>query len=403
MVGLTYQYPYMKEYTVIQLADRIGNLTPSMTFAIADQAKRLKAQGHDVCDFSVGEPDFVTPAHIRNAAKAALDAGKTKYAPTAGLPELRARIAEKLRAENHLSCTADQILVTTGGKQALYNSMMAVLSQGDEVVIPSPYWVTYPEIVKLAGATPIPVAASSAAGFKLTAQQLEATITPHTRALILNSPANPTGTVYTRAEFESLAEVILAHDLLVVADEIYEKLIYDGKEHISLASLDPRLEARTLTCNGFSKAYAATGWRLGYVAGPHPVIQAAKAIQSHSTSGANTFAQYGAITALTGPQDAIAHMRDTFRTRRDLITAEVQAIPSIECRKPQGAFYVFPDIAAAGLDSMTFCKQLLEQQYVAAVPGAAFGADAHIRLSYATDLETIKRGIARIREFVASL
>jgi aspartate aminotransferase len=374
-----------------------------MTFAISDKAKRLKAEGLDVCDFSVGEPDFVTPAHIREAAKDALDAGMTKYAPTAGLPALRDHIAAKLRSENGLSCTADQILVTTGGKQALYNSMMATLNPGDEVVIPAPYWVTYPEIVKLAGATPVPVPTTSAAGFKLTAQQLEAAITPRTRAMILNSPANPTGAVYTRAELEALAEVILDHDLMVVADEIYEKLIYDGEAHVSLAGLDPRLEDRTLTCNGFSKAYAATGWRLGYVAGPKPVIQAATAIQSHSTSGANTFAQYGAITALTGPQDAIVHMRETFRTRRELIVAEVSAIPGVECRKPEGAFYAFPDIASTGLDSLTFCERLLDEQYVAAVPGGAFGADAHIRLSYATDMETIKRGIARLRAFVTAL
>ncbi len=388
---------------MIQLADRIGNLTPSMTFAISDKAKRLKAEGLDVCDFSVGEPDFVTPAHIREAAKDALDAGMTKYAPTAGLPALRDHIAAKLRSENGLSCTADQILVTTGGKQALYNSMMAILNPGDEVVIPAPYWVTYPEIVKLAGATPVPVPTTSAAGFKLTARQLEAAITPRTRAMVLNSPANPTGAVYTRAELEALAEVILEHDLMVVADEIYEKLIYDGEPHVSLASLDPRLEDQTLTCNGFSKAYAATGWRLGYVAGPKPVIQAAKAIQSHSTSGANTFAQYGAITALTGPQDTVAHMRETFRTRRELIVAEVSAIPGVACRKPEGAFYAFPDIASTGLDSLTFCERLLDEQYVAAVPGGAFGADAHIRLSYATDLETIKRGIARLRAFVKAL
>jgi aspartate aminotransferase len=374
-----------------------------MTFAISDKAKRLKAEGLDVCDFSVGEPDFVTPAHIREAAKDALDAGMTKYAPTAGLPALRDHIAAKLRSENGLSCTADQILVTTGGKQALYNSMMATLNPGDEVVIPAPYWVTYPEIVKLAGATPVPVPTTSAAGFKLTAQQLEAAITPRTRAMILNSPANPTGAVYTRAELEALAEVILDHDLMVVADEIYEKLIYDGEAHVSLAGLDPRLEDQTLTCNGFSKAYAATGWRLGYVAGPKPVIKAATAIQSHSTSGANTFAQYGAITALTGPQDAIVHMRETFRTRRELIVSEVSAIPGVECRKPEGAFYAFPDIASTGLDSLTFCERLLAEQYVAAVPGGAFGADAHIRLSYATDMETIKRGIARLRAFVTGL
>jgi aspartate aminotransferase len=373
-----------------------------MTFAISDKAKHLKAQGLDVCDFSVGEPDFVTPAHIREAAKAALDAGKTKYAPTAGLPELRERIAQKLASDNGLSYPSDQILVTTGGKQALYNSMMAILNPGDEVVMPAPYWVTYPEIVKLAGATPAPIPTSAEMGFKISAQQLENAITSRTRAMILNSPANPTGAVYTREELAALAAVVLAHDLIVVADEIYEKLIYNGQPHVSFASLDPKLEAQTLTCNGFSKAYAATGWRLGYVAGPASVIQAAKAIQSHSTSGANTFAQYGAITALTGPQGAIGEMRETFQARRDLIVSEVRAIPGVECLEPQGAFYIFPDISASGLDSLTFCEQLLEAKHVA-VPGIAFGADAHIRLSYATDLETIQRGITRLREFVTDV
>jgi aspartate aminotransferase len=374
-----------------------------MTFAIMSQATALAAQGRDVCNFGVGEPDFVTPAHIREAAKAALDAGKTKYTPTGGLRELRALIAEKLRRENNLPYAPDQVMITTGGKQALFNTLMSILGPGDEALIPAPYWVTYPEMVKLAGATPVFLPAAEATGFKITAAQLDAAITTKTRALILNSPANPTGAVYTREELAALAEVIVARGLTVVADEIYEKLIYDGLRHVSIGSLGDAIFAQTVTCNGFSKAYAATGWRMGYAAGPRHVIQAATSLQSHTTSGANTFAQYGMLTALTGSQAAIEAMRQTFERRRDLMYAGITAIPGVTCSKPHGAFYLFPNISATGLDSAIFCERLLAQEHVALVPGVAFGADANVRLSYATDLETIEKGVTRLARFVQSL
>lgn len=388
---------------MIQLADRVNRIAPSMTFAISSKAKRLKAQGLDVCDFSVGEPDFVTPTPIREAAKDALDAGKTKYSPTAGLPTLRSHIAEKLNRENNLPYTADQILVTTGGKQALFNTLFVLLNPGDEALIPSPAWVTYPEIVKIAGATPVFVETSEATNFTMTPEQLSEAITPRTRLLILNTPSNPTGAVYAPSDIAALAEVIVAHDIVVVSDEIYEKLIYDGLEHLSIGSLGEQIFQRTITCNGLSKAYAATGWRLGYAAGPTSVIKAATAVQSHSTSGANTFAQYGAIAALTGPTAAIEAMRATFETRRDLIVKALRTIPGITCTRPHGAFYAFPNISETGLDSMTFCQRLLEDERVAAVPGVAFQADANVRLSYATDTETIQEGVARLRRFVAGL
>jgi len=385
---------------VIKLADRAGQISPSMTFAISSKAKALIARGIDVCDFSVGEPDFVTPAAIRDAAKDALDAGMTKYTPTAGLPELRRLIAEKLDRENGLPYTPDQILVTAGGKQALFNVALALLDPGDEALILNPSWVTYPEIVKLAGATPVVIEADETTGFKVTPRQLSAAITPRTRLMIFNSPSNPTGAVYSPAEIEALADVLVAHQVIVVADEIYEKLIYGDLRHLSIGSLGSEVFALTITVNGFSKAYAATGWRLGYAAGPLPVIKAATAIQSHSTSGANTFAQYGAIAALRGPQETIEKMRAIFEQRRDLMITGLREIPGITCPTPQGAFYAFPNISSTGLGSVAFCEQLLERERVAAVPGIAFGADSHVRLSYATDAAMIREGLARLRHFV---
>ncbi|MGC9522946.1 MAG: pyridoxal phosphate-dependent aminotransferase [Anaerolineae bacterium] len=374
-----------------------------MTFAISSKAKALKAQGIDVCDLSVGEPDFVTPAFMRDAAKRALDDGKTKYSPTAGLPELRARIAEKLRTDNNLPYTTEQVLVTAGAKQALFNTLLTLADPGDEVLIPTPAWVTYPEIVKMTGAEPVLLKTDETTGFRITPRQLADAVTDKTRALILNSPSNPTGVVYSRREIEALAEVIVANGITVIADEIYEKLIYDGWQHFSIGSFGSEILNLTITCNGFSKAYAATGWRLGYAAGPLPVIKAATAIQSHSTSGANTFAQYGALAALETSQEAVEAMRTVFQDRRDLIVAGLRQIPGLTCETPRGAFYAFPNISATGLDSVTFCEQLLERVQVAAVPGAAFGTNAHVRFSYATDADTLHEGLARIRSFVETL
>ena len=388
---------------MIPLSDRTGMIVPSMTFAISAKAKALAAQGIDVCNFGVGEPDFVTPAHIREAAKAALDAGHTKYTQTAGLPRLRALVAEKLNRENNLPYTPDQVMVSTGGKQALLNVLLAILGPGDEALIPIPYWVSYSEIVKLARATPVFLPTSEATEFKITPEQLEAAITTKTRALLLNSPSNPTGTVYTSEEIAALAEVIVAHGIAVVADEIYEKLIYDGLRHVSIGSLGEEIFNLTLTCNGFSKAYAATGWRLGYAAGPKHVIQAAIDIQSHTTSGPTSFAQYGGIAALEGSQETIEAMRQEFERRRNLMCAGVHAIPGLEGPRPHGAFYLFPNISATGLDSITFCDRLLEQEYLALVPGIAFGMDTNVRLSYAADTEMIEKGVERLARFVRSL
>jgi len=387
---------------MIQLADRTAMISPSTTLAIAARAKALAAAGVQVYDFSVGEPDFDTPAHIREAAKRALDEGKTRYAPAAGVPRLRELVAEKLRRENGLNYTPDQVIICTGGKQAILNVMLAVLGPGDEVLIPTPYWVSYPEIAKLARAKPVLVPTEAADGYKLTAEQLRQAITPRTKMLILNSPSNPTGTVYTREELQALAEVLVEKQVAVLSDEMYEKLIYDGETHVSIGSLGPEIFELTLTCNGFSKAYAATGWRLGYAAGPHHVIKAAVDIQSHTTSGATTFAQYGAIAALEGPQEALVAMRREFEGRRDLMYAGLQAL-KLPCPYPRGAFYAFPSVASTGLDGDTFCARLLEQEHVVCVPGSAFGAPECVRFSYATSRATIEKGLTALARFLSRL
>ncbi len=370
---------------------------------ISSRAKAMRAAGADVLNFGVGEPDFDTPQHIREAAKAALDAGMTRYAPAGGVPRLRELIAAKLERENGLSYRPEQVMVSTGGKQALYNVLLSTLGPGDEAVIPAPYWVSYPDIVMLAGAKPVILPAGEETGFKITPDQLDAAVNARTRVLIFNSPSNPTGAVYSPAEIAALAEVIAARKIAVVADEIYEKLVYGEATHCSIGSLGAEVFDLTVTCNGFSKAYAATGWRLGYAAGPIHVMKAAISIQSHSTSGTNTFAQYGAIAALEGPQDEVEAMRVEFEQRRDLMVAGLSAIPGLECPRPEGAFYVFPNISATGLDSLTFCERLLEQEGVAIVPGVAFGADSNVRFSYATDRTTIEKGIERTARFLRSL
>lgn len=388
---------------MIPLADRTWTIEPSMTLELSAKAKALRKAGVDVCDFTVGEPDFNTPSHIREAAKRALDEGKTKYAPAGGLPRLQELIVEKLRAENSLHYSADEVIVCTGGKQAIFNVLITILSRGDEALIPTPYWVSYPEIVKLARAVPIFLPTTESTAFKITPEQLKAAITPQTKVLILNSPSNPTGAIYTRPELAALAEVLVQHQVAVLSDEIYEKLLYDDGEHVSIGSLGKAIFNLTLTCNGFSKAYAATGWRLGYAAGPAHVIKAAIDIQSHTTSGATTFAQYGAIAALEGPQDEVEMMRAAFERRRNVLHAGLQTLPGLTCAKPGGAFYLFPNISATGLNSMEFARRLLEEYHVAIVPGAAFGADTNVRFSYATDMATIEKGLERLQRFLDRL
>ena len=387
----------------IKLAARVQRVTPSMTLAISAKAKAMKAEGLDVCSFSAGEPDFDTPNHIREAAKQALDTGKTRYGPAAGEPRLRSAIATKLRNENKLAYNAENIIVTNGGKHSLYALMMITIEAGDEVLIPAPYWVSYPEIVKLAGGTPVIMPTTAESGYKITPKQLQQAITPKTKFLIFNSPSNPTGMVYSPEEVRALADVVVANDIWVVADEIYEKILYDGAQHLSIGAVSEAMIKRTIVSNGFAKAYAMTGWRLGYLAGPVELIKAANTLQSQSTSNVCTFAQYGAISALESSQDCVETMRQAFAKRRTAIVNLVNSIPGLNCVIPNGAFYLFINISKTGLTSLDFCNRLLDEKYVAAVPGVAFGADSGIRVSYATDMATIEQGMERLNVFVQQL
>ncbi|MGB3263171.1 MAG: pyridoxal phosphate-dependent aminotransferase [Microcoleus sp.] len=388
---------------MIELAARVGEVPPSITLAIAAKAKAMKAAGIDVCSLSTGEPDFDTPEHIKAAAKQALDAGKTKYGPVAGEPLLKAAIARKLQSDNNLNYQSENIIVTNGGKHSLYNLMMALIEFGDEVIIPAPYWVSYPEMVKLASGTPVIVRTDASTGYKITPEQLNRAITPKTKLFVLNSPSNPTGMVYTPAEIKALAQVIVDRDILVVSDEIYEKIIYDGAQHVSIGSLGKEIFDRTLISSGFAKGYSMTGWRIGYLAGPMEVIKATSTIQGHSTSNVCTFAQYGAIAALESSQESVEKMRLAFADRREVIFELLDAIPGISCIKPDGAFYMFVNISKTGMTSLEFSDAFLEQQQVAVIPGISFGADDHIRLSYATDLDTIKKAVERLDKFVGSI
>jgi aspartate aminotransferase len=363
----------------------------------------MKAKGEDICSFSAGEPDFDTPDHIKAAAKKALDEGKTRYGPAAGEPKLREAIATKLQTDNGLHYAAENVIVTNGGKQSLYNAILSLIEEGDEVIIPAPYWLSYPEMVTLAGGTSVIVNTSLENHYKITPEELQAAITPKTKLFVLNSPSNPTGIVYTPEEIEALARVVVENDILVISDEIYEKILYDGAVHRSIGSFGEEIFQRAIISNGFAKAYSMTGWRVGYVAGPVELIKAMTKIQGHSTSNVCTFAQYGAIEALTGSQDCIQIMLDAFTDRRKYILERVRSIPGLNCPTPNGAFYVFINIAETGYLSRDFCKLLLETQKVAAIPGIAFGADDCIRLSYATGMETIEKGLDRLDKFVNSL
>ncbi|MEI6329641.1 MAG: pyridoxal phosphate-dependent aminotransferase [Pseudanabaena sp. ELA645] len=385
----------------MQLAQRLRNIKPSLTLAIDAKAKAMKASGIDVCSFSAGEPDFDTPDHIKASAKLALDQGKTRYTAAAGIPELKQAIAAKLLRDNNLTYKPEQIIVTNGGKHSLYNLMMAILDAGDEVIIPVPFWVSYPEMAKLAEATPVFVITTEETGYKITPEQLEAAITPKTKLFVLNSPSNPTGMVYSPTEIKALAEVLDRHPhVYIVSDEIYEKILYDGATHLSIAAVSQSMYDRTLISSGFAKAYSMTGWRVGYLAGAPEIIKAATLIQGHSTSNICTFAQYGAVTALNDSQDCVETMRKAFAERRDVMYDLLTSIPKFTCPKPDGAFYLFPSIKAFNMPSLEFCDKLLEDQKVALIPGIAFGLDNCIRLSYATNLETIREGCDRIRKFV---
>ncbi|MDI6773811.1 MAG: pyridoxal phosphate-dependent aminotransferase [Verrucomicrobiota bacterium] len=385
------------------LNPRIAGIPPSETLGIAALAKKLAAEGRKVCDFSAGEPDFDTPDHIKESAVNALKNGKTKYTPAAGLPELRSAIAKKLKKDNDLTYEPRQIVVSNGAKHSLFNVILTICREGDEVIIPGPWWLSYPEMVKIAGARPVYVYAPESKGFKPESGDFERAVTSRTKAIILNSPCNPSGIVYTRDELKAIAAIAVRHDLFVVADEIYESLVYDGATHVSLASFGRKIYDRTITVNGFSKAWSMTGWRMGYLAAAPAVADAVTAFQSHSTSAPNTFAQYGAVAAIEGTGSDVAGMVSAFAERRAVMYRRLTSIEGITCVKPMGAFYMFPNVSGFGISAAEFAKRLLEQQAVAVVPGGAFGGEGNIRLSYACGMDDIREGMDRLEKFVKSL
>ncbi|MEY3734975.1 MAG: hypothetical protein RLZZ624_33 [Cyanobacteriota bacterium] len=388
----------------LTLSDRAQALQPSLTLAIAARAKQLRAEGHDICSLSAGEPDFDTPAFIRQAAAAALESGQTRYGPVAGEPALREAIAAKLSLENGVPTEAAGVLVTNGGKQALYNLFQVLLGPGDAVLLPSPFWLSYPEIAQLAGASVQLIPSTAADGFRLDPARLEAAITPASKLLVLNSPGNPTGMVLRRDELEAIAAVLRRHpQVAVVCDEIYEFLLAPGQEHHSFAAIAPDLADRTFIVNGFAKGWAMTGWRIGWLAGPPAVVAAASALQSQSTSNVCSFAQFGALAAISGSRDCVQQMAQEFSQRRQLLVAGLQAMPQLTLLPPEGAFYAFPDVSVTGLDSMSFCNRLLEQQGLAVVPGVAFGDDRCIRLSCAAGPATLHDGLERLQRFLTTL
>ena len=389
------------------LSHRIASIEESLTLAISSKAKAMKAKGIDVIDFGVGEPDFDTPQHIKQAGIDAITQGFTKYTPAAGTPELRQAIADKLKRDNELDYPAAQIIVSCGAKHSLFNIILAMCQEGDEVIIPAPYWVSYPEMVKASGAKSVFLPTDESTQFKITPQQLDSAITPDSKLLILNSPSNPTGSVYTPDELQALAELILDTDMYVLSDEIYEMLVYDGTVHKSIASFSPEIKERTIVVNGFSKSYAMTGWRLGYAAGPKEIISTAIQLQSHSTSNPCSIAQKAGVAALKGDQVCIQAMVAEFDKRRKRMVQALNEMPGVTCVEPKGAFYALPNISewfgeeihgrVIG-NSMDFATVCLEEAKIAIVPGSGFGDDRFVRFSYATSIENIEEGMRRMAE-----
>ena len=386
-----------------KISRRASSLSPSLTLVIDSKAKQMKAEGLDVVGFGAGEPDFDTPQHIKDAATKAIADGFTKYTPSSGIPELRQAIADKFKRENGLDYKPSQVIVSSGGKHSCYNVILATCEEGDEVIIPSPYWLSYPEMVKLASATPVILKTTDATEFKVTPDQLRAAITPRTRLFILNSPSNPTGSLYTREEIKALGDICVEKGVLIMSDEIYEKLVYDGAEHTSVAAFSKAHYDHTIIVHGLAKAYSMTGWRLGYLAAPEPIAKAIDAIQSHSTSNPTSFAQKGGVAALNGPQEHLQKWLAEYAKRRTYAYQRLNAIPGVTCVNAKGAFYLFPNISKLGLSSSDFCARLLEKEKVAAVPGIAFGADEYLRISYATGMANIEKGLDRIERFAKSL
>lgn len=385
------------------ISHRSAALSPSLTLAIDAKAKQMKAEGLDVVGFGAGEPDFETPQHIKDAAAAALAAGFTRYTPSSGIPELRQAVVDKLKRDNGLAYKTSQVIISCGGKHSCYNTILATCEEGDEVIIPSPYWLSYPEMVKLAGATPVIVPTTDKTEFKVTPEQLRAAITPRTKLFVFNSPSNPTGSLYSREETKALGDICVEKGIYIMSDEIYEKLVYDGATHTSMGSFSQAHFEHTILVHGLAKAYAMTGWRLGYLAAPEPIAKAIDAIQSHSTSNPCSFAQKGGVAALNGSQDHLPVWLAEYSRRRSYAHKRLNTIPGISCVNAKGAFYLFPNISRLGLSSTEFCAKLLEKEQVAAVPGIAFGADEYMRVSYATSMANIEKGLDRLEKFAKSL
>lgn len=387
----------------MQLSSRLSSITPSATLAIDSKAKALLAQGVNICSFAAGEPDFETPAPIKEAALKALEANFTYYTPSAGIPELREAISHKFKTDNGLEYAPSEIVVSNGAKQSCFNAIMACVGEGDEVIIPAPYWLSYPEMVRLAGAEPVIVPTTAENNWKITAEDFENAMSPRTKMIIINSPSNPTGAVYTKEELRALVEVAADEEILILSDEIYEHLVYDEAKHVSVASITPEARDLTITVNGFSKAYAMTGWRLGYLGAPQKIAQAIDSLQSHSTSGPCSFAQKGALAALTGSQQCVYDMREEFNIRREYMFQRISNMPNISAVKPEGAFYILASIDKLGLTSSNFADRLLSKANVAVVPGIAFGDDKTVRFSYTTGLDIIKEGMDRLENFCKTL
>ncbi len=396
------------------ISEALGRVAPSATVAISQKARVMAQEGKDIIALSAGEPDFDTPLHVRDAAKAAMDAGKTRYTNVDGIPELKEAVARKFKRDNGLDVTAADCFVSSGGKQIIFNALMATLNPGDEVVIPVPYWVSYPEIVRLCGAEPVFAVADDTTGFKLSPEALEAAITPKTKWLLLNTPSNPTGAAYSAAELRGLADVLMRHPhVYILTDDIYEVLVYDGGSFATIAQVEPQLQARTLTMNGVSKSHAMTGWRIGYCTGPRPLLAAMTKLQGQSTSNPTSISQWAAVAALDGPQEFLTEWRQVFQARRDLVVKGLNANTGLDCLTPEGAFYVFPSCkrllgktSAGGTLLSTdedFVMALLDETGVALVHGAAFGLPGHFRLSYAASNAELEEAVRRIQQFCAGI
>lgn len=391
----------------VELANRVKTLTPSSTLAITAKAKELKQQGHDVVALGAGEPDFNTPESILQAAEEAMKQGMTKYTPSGGIVELKEAIIAKFKADNNLVYEKQQIIVTTGAKHALYTLFQVILNEGDEVIVPAPYWVSYPEQVKLAGGVPVFVPAKEENEFKVTPEELELAITDNTKAIIINSPSNPTGMMYSKEELEQLGEICLKHNILIVSDEIYEKLIYSEDLHVSIAQLSPALKEQTVVVNGVSKSHSMTGWRIGYAAGPANIIKAMTSLASHSTSNPTSIAQYAALAAYKMDGEFSEKMKQVFSERLEKLYQVITEMPGVTCIKPKGAFYLFPNVSGAvranGFKTVDdWASALLEEEKVALIPGTGFGAPNNIRLSYATSIEALEEAAKRIKRFIKS-